>query len=241
MTKNFALIPARSGSKGVKNKNIINFGGHPLLAWTIKACKQCPSIDRIFLSTDSEDYAEIAIKYGAEVPFLRPKAISMDSSSDYEFIIHFINWLDSKKLACKNILHMRPTTPLRDPNKVEEALNLFDIKKNATALRSLHLMSESAYKTFEITSKGKLIGFASESSDLDKSNIARQQFPKTYFPNGYVDVLSYDFIKNNHMIHGNNVIPFLTDPAFEIDEIQDLEFLEFLLKKNSFLKKLIFN
>ena len=79
---------------------------------------------------------------------------------------------------------------IQDPNKVEEAINLFDIKKDATALRSLHLMSESAYKTFEITIKGELKSFASENNDLDKSNIARQQFPKTYLPNGYVDVLS---------------------------------------------------
>ena len=76
MSNNFAIIPARSGSKGIKNKNIKDFGGYPLLAWTIKICKKCKSIDRIILSTDSEEYQKLAIKYGAEAPFLRPKRIS---------------------------------------------------------------------------------------------------------------------------------------------------------------------
>ena len=77
----YAIIPARSGSKGVPNKNIMNLGGYPLIAYSIAVAKKCSTIDRVIVSTDSEEYASIALKYGAEVPFLRPSDISNDSST----------------------------------------------------------------------------------------------------------------------------------------------------------------
>ena len=86
-----AIIPARSGSKGVKDKNIRELHGYSLLEWSIKAAKKTKSIDRVFVSTDSEKYARISIECGAEVPFLRPKEISEDNSSDFSFISHSIN------------------------------------------------------------------------------------------------------------------------------------------------------
>tara|TARA_E500000331_G_C17235521_1_gene704594 strand:+ start:307 stop:1032 length:726 start_codon:yes stop_codon:yes gene_type:complete len=241
MSNNFAIIPARSGSKGVKNKNIKDFGGYPLLAWTINICKKCKSIDRIFLSTDSEEYADIGKFYGAEVPFIRPNNIAGDKSTDLEFINHFIDWLDSNRLKCRNILHMRPTTPLRDPKIIEDALISFEKSDSTSALRSVHKMSESAYKTFEISGNGFLQCVGSKSALLDESNKARQQFPETYFANGYVDVLSYDFIKNNQLLHGRKVMPFFTECAYEVDTPDDFEFLEFILSKNPSLIKFVFS
>lgn len=241
MSNNFAIIPARSGSKGIKNKNIKDIGGYPLLAWTINICKKCKSIDRIILSTDSEEYADIGKFYGAEVPFMRPNNISKDNSTDLEFINHFIDWLDSNNLQCHNILHMRPTTPLRDPKVVEDALASFEKSDSASALRSVHKMSESAYKTFEISNNGFLKSLGSENLTLDESNNARQQFPETYCANGYVDVLSYDFIKKNQLLHGINVMPFFTEFTCEVDTLEDFDFLEFILNKNSSLIKLVFS
>ncbi len=241
MSNNFAIIPARSGSKGVKNKNIKDFGGYPLLAWTINICKKCKSIDRIILSTDSEEYADIGKFYGAEVPFIRPNNISGDKSTDLEFINHFIDWLDLNQLTCRNILHMRPTTPFRDPKIIEDALISFEKSDTASALRSVHKMSESAYKTFEISENGFLQCVGSKNSLLDESNKARQQFPETYFANGYVDVLSYDFIKKNQLLHGRNVMPFFTETSYEVDTPEDFEFLEFILSKNSSLIKFVFS
>ena len=90
--KVFAIIPARSGSKGVKNKNIRPLNGYPMIAYTIAAAKLSKNIDRVIVSTDSEQYAEIARKYGAETPFLRPAEISGDRSTDIEFMRHAINW-----------------------------------------------------------------------------------------------------------------------------------------------------
>ena len=88
-----ALIPARSGSKTVPHKNIKCLGGHELLSWSVKACLKTESIDRIIVSTDSDQYAKIALNQGADVPFLRPSVISQDRSSDYEFIKHALDFL----------------------------------------------------------------------------------------------------------------------------------------------------
>jgi len=88
MTSTVALIPARSGSKGVKNKNILKVNGFPLLAFSIRAALLTKGIDRVVVSTDSRSYKKITLEYGADVPFLRPKNISGDRSTDYEFICH---------------------------------------------------------------------------------------------------------------------------------------------------------
>lgn len=91
MVQILCIIPSRSGSKGIKNKNIMDFKGKPLLAWSIEQAQKCNYNMRIIVSTDSQEYANIAIKYGAEVPFLRPVEISNDLSTDIEFINHCID------------------------------------------------------------------------------------------------------------------------------------------------------
>ncbi|MDO9219316.1 MAG: acylneuraminate cytidylyltransferase family protein, partial [Lacisediminimonas sp.] len=93
MSSIVALIPARAGSKGVPHKNIKPLGGRPLIEWSIKACLKSRLIDRVIVSTDSPEYAELAIKLGAEAPFLRPAEISADRSTDYDFIVHALDWL----------------------------------------------------------------------------------------------------------------------------------------------------
>ena len=98
MLKVTSLIPARSGSKGIKDKNLSKIGNNTLLEWSINACKRCSSISEVIISTDSEKYANHASEKGALVPFLRPKNISDDYSTDYEFFEHYINW--AKENSC---------------------------------------------------------------------------------------------------------------------------------------------
>ena len=102
------------------------------------------------MSTDSKEYAKYAIEAGAEVPFLRPKEISLDNSTDYEFIEHALDWLSKNDEMPDFIVHLRPTTPLRDPLIIDSAINTFRESQNRTSLRSVHEMSESSYKNFEI-------------------------------------------------------------------------------------------
>ena len=240
MSNVIALIPARSGSKGVTHKNIRDLGGYPLIQWSIEACKKSNSINRTIISTDSEEYAKIAKDMGAEVPFLRPAEISTDSSTDYDFVKHALDWFAEHGGEPEYIVHIRPTTPFREPELIDQAVEKFATSSQATALRSVHPMSESAYKTFEVAPGGQLKRVASESTDLDGANNARQQFPITYIANGYVDVLSTAFIRKTALIHGDHVLPFITPVANEVDTEDDFALLEFELSKHSGLARRLF-
>lgn len=235
-----AVIPARSGSKGVPNKNVRELGGHPLIEWSIAVCKLTQTIERILVSTDSEEYAELARNMGAEAPFLRPAEISGDKATDYDFIKHVLDWLAQNGDEPEYIVHIRPTTPFRDPALIDEAVRLFIKSPHATALRSVHPMSESAYKTFEIASEGQLKRVASESTELDVANNPRQEFPSTYIANGYVDVLSTAFIRKTSLIHGHFVLPFISPVVNEVDTEGDFRLLELELFKHPEIIQRIF-
>lgn len=232
MAKVVALIPARSGSKGVPGKNIRELGGHPLIEWSIAACLKSTLIERTIISTDSEQYAELARRMGADVPFIRPAEISGDNSRDFEFIDHAISWLEINDSLPKYIVHIRPTTPLRDPRLIDQAINKFMNTPSSTALRSIHQMPESAYKTFEISQDGLLKRVGSESMELDIANDSRQSFPVTYVANGYIDVLSVEFIRRTGLIHGNRVEPYLTPITDEIDTEDDYSRLVYSLERS---------
>ena len=237
----FALIPARSGSKGVPHKNVKPLGDHLLIEWSIAACKKATSINRIIVSTDSEEYAQIARGMGAEVPFLRPAEIAGDRSTDYDFIKHALDWFSQNDGGPDYIVHIRPTTPFRDPPLIDQAVAAFIGHPEATALRSVHPMSESAYKTFEIAPGGQLKRVASESTELDTANNARQEFPVTYTANGYVDVLSTAFIREMGLIHGGHVLPFITPAVNEVDTEEDFSMLEMELQNHPEFSTRLFN
>lgn len=227
-----ALIGARAGSKAVPNKNVRPLGGHPLLEWSIAACRKAATIDRVIVSTDSQEYSDLATRMGAEAPFLRPAEISGDRATDYEFIAHALDWLKANDVEPAYVVHIRATTPLRDPKLVDDGVQAFQRARQATALRSVHQMSESAYKCFEIAPGGQLKRVASDSTALDAANNARQQFPSTYFANGYVDVLSTAFIRKAGLIHGDHVMPFVTPPVIEIDTQDDFARAELELARH---------
>lgn len=241
MAKVVALIPARAGSKGVPNKNVRLLGGHSLLEWSIAACLKSTTIDRVIVSTDSVEYAALAQKLGAEAPFLRPAAISGDRSTDYDFIVHALDWLAAEKGEPDYLVHIRPTTPLRDPRLIDDAVKAFLAVPYATALRSVQEMSESAYKTFEMAAGGQLKRLGADNTELDSANNARQQFPITYQANGYVDVLSTAFIRKAGLIHGDHVIPFVTPAVVEVDTEDDFAYLEFQLTQMPGILQKLFN
>jgi CMP-N,N'-diacetyllegionaminic acid synthase len=239
--KTIALIPARAGSKGVLNKNIRSLAGHPLVEWSIAACLRARTIDRVVVSTDSTQYAAMCRVMGAEVPFIRPSEISCDRSTDIEFIAHALDWFANDGGEPDLIVHIRPTTPYRDPALIDQAVAAFQVATDATALRSVHEMSESAYKTFEINAKGCLQGVGSDNTELDAANNARQQFPVTFSANGYVDVLSTVFIRQTGLLHGNAVMPFVTPRVTEVDCEDDFAFLEYEIARDPLLLRQLFD
>lgn len=241
MGKTIVLIPARAGSKGVPNKNIRPLGGYPLIQWSIAACVRTKTIDQVVVSTDSEEYANLCRTFGAQVPFLRPAEISQDYSTDLEFILHALDWFSTHDTEPELIVHIRPTTPLRDPRLIDAAVATFRSVPHATALRSVHEMSESSYKTFELAPDGQLMRVGSGSTELDVANNARQQFPKTYAANGYVDVLSVAFIRRRGLLHGDWVLPFVTPPVVEVDTMDDFVHLEYQLSRHPSIAVQIFS
>ena len=227
-----AFIPARSGSKGLVDKNVKLLNGHPLLAYSVRAACLTKGIDRVMVSTDSEKYASIAKKYGAEAPFLRPEELAEDDSTDLDWICHALDWLGKSEGSIPRlIVHLRPTAPLRQPQVIEEGIKAIESDSTATALRSIHEMSESAYKWFEIDGD-YLACLCSQSHDVEHTSLGRQHFPKTYEPNAYVDVLKTDFILKNKKIHGDRVRAFHTPRVIDIDNQEDFEIASFLAMKD---------
>ena len=236
-----AVIPARSGSKGVPDKNIEMLVGKHLIAYSISAAIKSKLIDRVIVSTDSEKYASISKDYGAEVPFIRPNEYSGDDSTDYGFVKHLLDWLtENEGYNPEYIIHLRPTTPLRDPSILDNAIEKFINNAEATSLRSAHEMPETAYKQFEL--EGKYFKtICTDSFDLDDANNSRQSFPKTYTPNGYVDILRTSHILENHLLHGNRVMGYITDYTTEVDILDDFEFLEWQTNKNNQIIRKLFD
>ena len=235
-----AVIPARSGSKGVPNKNIRSLNKIPLIAYSIAAGIRSQLIERVIVSTDSSEYAEIAKKYNAEIPFLRPKNISGDTNTDYEYIIHLLKWLERNEGSQPDyMVILRPVTPLRDLNIIDDAISAFVNNPEAISLRSVHEMSETAYKKCEIDN-GYLKTAITGSFALDGANNARQGYPKTYSPNGYIDIFKTSFILKHNLLFGDRVMAFETARTEEIDTIEDFEYLKWLVKKNNHIMKSLF-
>ena len=228
-----AIIPARSGSKSIKDKNLALLGGHPLIAYSIALAKTTEGVDRVIVSTDSREYAKIAEKYGAEVPFLRPEVLSQDTSTDYDFMSHAVNWFDDNSKDSPDFwIHLRPTTPLREAHVVKAAMSLFTDRQDATALRSGHLSPESPFKWLRKNRDGFLTSLNGEDTNLDKYNGPRQDFPDVLIPNGYVDIVRSSFIRDRKLLHGNKVLAFETPFCNELDAYEELGLLEFQLQKN---------
>ena len=236
----YAIIPARSGSKGVKNKNIRCVKGYPLMAYTIAAAALTPEVSRIIVSTDSEYYAKIARYYGAETPFLRPAEYATDTSPDIEFMEHAISWLSENEGKLPEFfMHLRPTSPLREVRIVSEAAKKMLADPEATSLRSSHPQVFPPHKMFCLREDGYYRSF-DPTLTIDEANNPRQKFDKVFVPDGYVDLLRTSFIMEKHLMHGDRVIGFVLEEAVDIDARKDLEYVEYCMdqKETELLKYL---
>lgn len=218
----WAIIPARSGSKGVKNKNICEINGYPLIAYSIAAARVSRYIERVIVSTDSENYRMIANKYGAETPFLRPVNISDDRSTDFEFMEHAITWFyNNEDFLPEFWVHLRCTTPLRKVEDIDEAIEEIKKDPHADSLRSAHIESLSPYKWFIDNGTGYFTTLMGNT--LDEANNPRQIYPSIYVPDGYVDILRTEYIVKNDLIHGEKMIAFHSPAVVDLDKASDLE------------------
>ena len=221
-----AVIPARAGSQRIISKNVRRLGKHPLLAYSIEACRQSTMIDRIIVSTDSEEIAKIARSYGAETPFLRPEKFAKNDSPDLDFLIHFFENVPGAEVAL-----IRPTSPLRDPKFLDESIaEFFAIEDpDITGFRTMFLSNHPPYKMFKLN-EGICEGFF-DSFDgvIDYSNLPGQIFPKTYIPNGYIDIVKRRTLLLGSSF-GNRIYGKISPEILDIDTEFDFFLAELQIK-----------
>jgi CMP-N-acetylneuraminic acid synthetase len=227
-----SLIGARGGSQGIKNKNIIDVGGQPLISYPILDSLRCSYIEETYVSTDCEEIASIAKEFGANVPFIRPKEYASDTATDYDYFKHFISWFyityDEYPLY---IIHLRPTTPIRNKEYLENAIEKIIAYPHSTSLRSVEELNECSYKMFKLGQEGLYLeGLYEDYKGIkDYSNLPRQQFPKEYKPNGYIDIIKPKCMLESSSLHGNKILSYITPKSIEIDTKEDLEYLRFTM------------
>ena len=168
--KIISVIPARGGSKSIKNKNLIKLNNKPLIYYAIKQSQKSKFIKRSIVSTNDKKIAKIAKKYGAEVPFLRPNSISKNNSKDFGFFLHLINWLKKNENYTPDlIVQLRPTQPYRDVKFIDKAIQIMMRDKKADSLRSISVPERTPYKMWKI--KGNYLDYIFPNTKFQKKRI----------------------------------------------------------------------
>lgn len=225
--KILAIIPARSGSKGIKQKNIINLNGKPLIAYSIEEALKSKYIDKVIVSTDGEDIAEVAKIYGAEVPFLRPKHLASDTSKTIDSVIHCIGEMRKVGEEYDYVILLQPTTPLRKVKHIDEAIELI-IQKDEDSLVSVSKVKENPVLMRRIDENGHAINLLECSS-----TIRRQDFPEFYKVNGSIYINKVNERLNNNTSLNDNKLVYIMDEKYDldIDYMIDLYVAEFIIDK----------
>ncbi len=232
-----AVIPARAGSKQIKNKNILNFFGKPSLYYSLKAAKTCKKINKVLFTSDSKKYINIAKKYYPDFLHLRSKKNSNSKSSDLDFLKEvYFHLLEKYNYKPDVFALLRANNPTKSMKDVNSSINFF-LKnyKSFSGLRSVNLMNEASYKTFYIKNN-ILFGVMTNKSRIDKLNLPKEKFKKTYTGNGCIDLIKTKNIKKN-ILHGNRCYGYVTKHiCVDIDYKNDIDYANFILKKNIYLK-----
>ena len=215
-----AVIPARGGSKGVPNKNIKELSGKPLIAYTIEAAQKSEIFSKIIVSTDSEQIAEIARKYGAEVPFIRPAEISGDMVSSDDVILHAISFYERQGIKFGEICKLQPTSPLRTSQHLKDAYTLFQEKK-ADFLVSVCECEHSPLWAGIIDKDLRIDNFIAE----EVKRACRQDLPTYYRLNGAIYMAKTQCFYEKCNFLGNNSIAYIMSQGDSVDIDCELDFL----------------
>lgn len=221
----WSFIPARSGSKSIKNKNIRLINKEPLIAYSILIANKI-KCEKVVFSSDSNKYLKMAQHFNKNmILHHRSKFSSSDTATDLDVFKEFCNfYISNNNYLPEFFIHLRPTTPFREIKVIKQSLSLFEKHKSyCTSLRSVYQMSNPSYKTFTIKRK-YLCSLYGNDFNLDKYNIPKENFKNTYLPNGYIDIIKTKNILKN-IFHGNKVLPFLIN-KYAIDIDNKIDFLE---------------
>ena len=226
--KYVALICARGGSKGLPGKNIKKLGGTPLIGWSIKVAKRIERVSRVIVSTDSEEIAEIALEYGAEVPFMRPKDLALDDSPEWLGWRHAINYLESRQgEKIEGLVVLPATAPLRSIEDVNNCIDEFE-KGEVDSVITVSEANRSPYFNMIVNDKK---GYSSLVIQLKKGIVRRQDAPKVYDMTTVAYVVNTNFVKKFDGIFEGMVKSVVVPPerAIDIDTMLDFKIAEYLI------------
>lgn len=223
-----ALIPARGGSKGIPGKNIRPLADKPLIAWTIEQARRCSWIDRVIVSTDDAAIAETALRWDAEVPFLRPAELAADHAKVVEVILHALDWCRQRGQSYELVLLLQPTSPLRETTDIQAALQRLE-DCQADAVVSVCPCEHSPLWTHTLGPDGRMKEFL-DFKALDN----RQALPTYYRLNGAIYLARTEYFRQHRGFYGDRTYAYImpSERSIDIDSLLDFQMAEFLIHRH---------
>ncbi len=219
MTEILALIPARGGSKGIPRKNIRNFAGYPLIAWSIAAARQSALVTRVIVSTDDEEIAAVAREYGAETPFLRPVELAQDTTTDLPVFEHALHWLQENEGYRPEIMvQLRPTSPIRPANMLDHAIRILLNHSDADCVRGVVPAGQNPFKMWRFDAEDQpMKPLLAVDGIAEPYNAPRQFLPVVYWQTGHIDAIRVSTILQKKSLTGDVIYPLVIDPRYTVD------------------------
>jgi N-acylneuraminate cytidylyltransferase len=213
-----AIIPARGGSKGIPRKNIRDFAGYPLIAYSIAAGLQSDGVTRVIVSTDDDEIAETARTFGAEVPFIRPTELARDDTLDLPVFAHALRWLAKNEDYYPDlVVQLRPTSPVRPVRLVDEAVQRLLDHPEADSVRGVVPAGQNPHKMWRLGEDDRMEPLLSVEGISEPYNAPRQKLPPVYWQTGHIDVIRPSVILEEGSMSGKQILPVHIDPAFTVD------------------------
>ena len=218
-TEVLAVIPARGGSKGIPHKNIRDFAGYPLIAYSIVAGLQAETVTRVIVSTDDEKIAAVARQWGAETPFLRPAEFAQDQTTDLPVFQHALKWLaENEGYRPDVVVQLRPTSPVRPVGLVDEAVRMLLARPEADSVRGVVPAGQNPHKMWRIDpGSGQMKNLLDVPGLPEPYNAPRQALPPVYWQTGHIDVIRPRAILEMDSMSGRVILPVMIDPRYTVD------------------------